>query len=141
MFLRVLAEYEKAHGLDHASILNIVSNLGTLYAKRGKHEEAEAMYWRALARYEKAFGLDNTSTLNVVCNLGLLYKDPGKQKMAEAMLERAGAGKSQPHYRSSSTSASCPSLIHYFPTRSELMMNLSNREYSTSPCAFFALVS
>jgi tetratricopeptide (TPR) repeat protein len=49
-----LQGYEKAWGPDHASTLDMVNNLGLLYADQGKLDEAEKMYQQALQGYEKA---------------------------------------------------------------------------------------
>ncbi|KAI0107085.1 hypothetical protein GGR51DRAFT_517343 [Nemania sp. FL0031] len=69
------------------------NNLGSLYADRGKMEEAEAMYIRALRGYEKAWGPEHTLTLSTVNNLGNLYSNQGKLEEAEAMYIRALRGK------------------------------------------------
>jgi tetratricopeptide (TPR) repeat protein len=78
MYVRALAEYEKALGPDHTSTLLTVNNLSLLYGDQGKLAEAEQMYVRALAGREKALGPDHTSTLSTVNNLGSLYRDQGK---------------------------------------------------------------
>ncbi|SLM38811.1 nb-arc and tpr domain protein [Lasallia pustulata] len=48
MYRRALEGYEKAWGPEHTSTLDVVNNLGLLYAGQGKMAEAEAMYRRAL---------------------------------------------------------------------------------------------
>ena len=50
-------------------------NLGTLYRKQGKLDQAEKMYQRALARNETTLGADHTSTLRT---LRVLYQGQGK---------------------------------------------------------------
>jgi len=92
MFLRALQGYEKAWGQDHTSTLNTVNNLGLLYAKLGRLDEAEKMYLRALQGYEKAWGRDHTSTLRTVHNLGILYADLRRLNEAEKMYLRALQG-------------------------------------------------
>jgi hypothetical protein len=47
MYERALIKLEKAWGPDHTSILDIVNNLGLLYADQGKLDEAE----RIMSRY------------------------------------------------------------------------------------------
>jgi pentatricopeptide repeat protein len=51
--------------------LKTVNNLGNLYVRQGRLEEAEAMYQRALQGKERALGRDHTSTLDTVNNLGV----------------------------------------------------------------------
>ncbi|KAK5093562.1 hypothetical protein LTS08_008886 [Lithohypha guttulata] len=74
MFIRALAGYEAAPGLDHTSTLSTVNKLGNLYRDQGKLEQAEQMYQRALTGYEAALGSDHTRTLSIVNKLGNLYK-------------------------------------------------------------------
>jgi hypothetical protein len=61
--------YEKAWGPEHTSTLDMVNNLGNLYADQGKIVEAEEMYVRALRGYEKAFGTDHPRTQIIARNL------------------------------------------------------------------------
>ena len=56
MYQRALEGNEKALGLEHPSTLDIVKNLGLLYANWGKLDEAEVMYQRALKEYKTAPG-------------------------------------------------------------------------------------
>jgi Tfp pilus assembly protein PilF len=56
MYLRALQRFEKAWVAEHTSTLDMVNNLGLLYADQGKMAEAEAMYLRALQGKEKAWG-------------------------------------------------------------------------------------
>ena len=44
MYQEALQGMEKACGPDHVSALQMVNNLGNLYANQGKLEEAEKMY-------------------------------------------------------------------------------------------------
>jgi tetratricopeptide (TPR) repeat protein len=64
--------------LEHTLTLNIVNNLGLLYADQGKLDQAETMYERALAGKEQMLGPEHTLTLSTVNNLGALYADQGK---------------------------------------------------------------
>lgn len=73
--------------------LNIINNLGNLYADQGKMGKAEAMYLRALESYENVWGQEHMSTLNTINNLGNLYADQGKMEEAEAMFWRALKGE------------------------------------------------
>ncbi|KAF2798616.1 hypothetical protein K505DRAFT_200095, partial [Melanomma pulvis-pyrius CBS 109.77] len=71
MYQRALEEKEKALGWDHTSTLDIVNNLGSLYAPQGKLDDAAKTYQQALQGYEKAVGRDHTLTLTTVNNLGV----------------------------------------------------------------------
>ncbi|KAL2144479.1 hypothetical protein VTI28DRAFT_9054 [Corynascus sepedonium] len=57
MYKRPLKGKEKAGGPEHALMLGITNNLGTL-AYQGRYEEAEVMYERVLEDHEKALGED-----------------------------------------------------------------------------------
>ena len=84
--------YEKALGQDYTSTLDIVNNLGVLYADKGKLSEAEKMYQRVLEEKGKVLGLDHTSTLDTVQHLGILYKSQSKLGEAEKMYQRVLEG-------------------------------------------------
>jgi tetratricopeptide (TPR) repeat protein len=82
LFLQALYGRERVSGPDHASTLDTVNCLGTLYANQGKTAAAEEMYQRALVGKERTLGPGHTSTLATVNNLGILYM--GQERMAEA---------------------------------------------------------
>jgi len=67
-------------------------NLGDMFSKVGRLDEAKTMYQRALQGYEKALGPNHTSTLNTVNDLGLLYADLGRLEEAKKMYQRALQG-------------------------------------------------
>ena len=75
MYEWALEGKEKAWGPEHTFILDIVNNLGLLYANQGKMAKAEKMYEWALEGKKKAWGPEHTSTLETVNNLGNLYKN------------------------------------------------------------------
>jgi tetratricopeptide (TPR) repeat protein len=83
-------------GAEHTSTLDIVNNLGILYADQGKLALAEQMYERALRGYEKALGADNITTyipaLNTLCSLGSLFKLQADFTKARIMYSKALAG-------------------------------------------------
>ncbi|KGO45651.1 Tetratricopeptide-like helical [Penicillium expansum] len=93
IYQRALAGSEKELGPGHISILNTVSNLGVLYWKQGKLDQAETMCQRALAGSEKELGPDHILTLGTIHSLGVLYWKQGKLDQAETMYQRALAGK------------------------------------------------
>ena len=74
MYNRALAGKEKTLGANHISTLETVHNLGDLYAKQGRLEDAERMFDRALAGREKALGRVHTSTLETVHSLRNVYE-------------------------------------------------------------------
>jgi len=74
MYQRALQGYEKALGPDHTSTLNVVNNLGLLYADQGKLDEAEKMYQRALKSYKKTCNLKHTSARNALGGLYEIYR-------------------------------------------------------------------
>jgi tetratricopeptide (TPR) repeat protein len=96
MYQRALQGKEKVWGPDHTSILDTVNNLGSLYADRGKLDEAEKMYQQALQGYEKALGPENAATyrpaLNTMWNLGHLFDTQGYLDKAKKMYSRALTG-------------------------------------------------
>ncbi|TEY63628.1 hypothetical protein BOTCAL_0153g00160 [Botryotinia calthae] len=92
MYQRVLQGYEKAWGLEDASTLGTVNNLGIIYKKQGKMTESEEMFQRALKGKEKLWGPEHISTLNTVNNLGFLYLNQGKMIESEEMFQRALEG-------------------------------------------------
>ena len=92
MYSRALQVHEKALGANQTSTLDIINNLGNLYADQGKLGEAEAMYSRALKGKEKALGADRTLMFNIVNNLGNLFLNQGKLAEAEAMYSRTLQG-------------------------------------------------
>ncbi|KAF2266262.1 hypothetical protein CC78DRAFT_578287 [Lojkania enalia] len=62
MYRQALQGFEKAWGPEHTSTLDIVNNLGLLYANLGRLNKVEKMYQRALQGYEKAITPENLST-------------------------------------------------------------------------------
>lgn len=83
MYIRPLAQREKARGAGHTSTLDTANSLGIIYCKEGKLDEAEQMYLRAPSEREKALGADHLCTLETVGNLGILYCYQGKLDKSE----------------------------------------------------------
>jgi len=71
-------------------------NLGLLYVKQGKLEEAEKMYQRALQGYENALGRKQLNhylpALNTMENYSILLADTGSLDRAEEFLTQALSG-------------------------------------------------
>ncbi|CRG89852.1 hypothetical protein PISL3812_06891 [Talaromyces islandicus] len=72
-YLRGLKAKEKAWGPENITTLDIVNNLGKLYAQQGKFVEAEKMYVRALSGFEKALRTSHDTTLEVSIDLQELH--------------------------------------------------------------------
>ena len=87
MYDQALEGYEKVLGPEHTSTLDIVHNLGFLYAARGQLNDAEAMLNRALGGREKALGSGHMSKLSTVHCLGLPHIDQGRLNDAETMYD------------------------------------------------------
>ncbi|KAH7006417.1 hypothetical protein EDB82DRAFT_573172 [Fusarium venenatum] len=69
-----------------------VNQLGGLYIRQGRLNEAEIMCQRALQGKEKAFGPYHQSMVNTLYNLGLIYMQQGRLDEAETMCKRALEG-------------------------------------------------
>ena len=63
-------------------------NLGGLYEKQERLDEAEAMFLRALHGHEKVLRLDHPCTLRTVHNLGIVYKRMGRKEEVQQLYAR-----------------------------------------------------
>jgi tetratricopeptide (TPR) repeat protein len=70
LYVRALANTEKALGPDHPDVGIRLNNLAGMYVNQGRYDEAEPLFKRALAITEKALGADHP---NVGLNLAVLY--------------------------------------------------------------------
>lgn len=68
MYLRALAEYEKARRSQHTSKDDTISNLGLFYSNQSKGKQL-----RALAGKKKAWGAKHKQPLDIRCNIALVY--------------------------------------------------------------------
>ena len=66
--------YEETLGPKHASTLSTVGNLGNLYLKQGKMEQAEQFYMRALRGYESTLGLHHLKKFEVEQDLARVQR-------------------------------------------------------------------
>jgi tetratricopeptide (TPR) repeat protein len=89
LYVYALHGYEKIYGPEHKRTLATVANLGTIYRKLGRLEDAKQMLQRALDGSEKILGPEHIDTLGTVNNLGLVYRVLGRLEDAEQMLQRA----------------------------------------------------
>lgn len=68
MYLRALAEYEKARRSEHISKDDTISNLGLFYSNQSKRKQL-----RILAGKKKAWGAERKQPLDIRYNIALLY--------------------------------------------------------------------
>jgi tetratricopeptide (TPR) repeat protein len=66
-----------------------LSNLGVLYFKLNRCEEAEPLFQRALAMLEKTYGNENVPVAIGLTNLAAIYSHLGDYPRAESMFRRA----------------------------------------------------
>ncbi len=89
---RVLRSFEAIHG-PYARVTNSTAdNLGLMYAKLGRLEEAELMWKRAFEGHTERRGPADELTLAAANNLGLLYKMLGRRDEAQEWLRRSLTG-------------------------------------------------
>jgi Tetratricopeptide repeat. len=74
---------ERLLRLAHLSTYTTVNNLGLLYSKKGKYEQAEGCYKRCLENLERLLGVDHPDTLTAVNNLAVLFQDKGDFEQAK----------------------------------------------------------
>jgi tetratricopeptide (TPR) repeat protein len=67
-------------------------NLGNIYKRTNRVDEAEAMFKRALRGYETVLGPTNPASLDVTYSLGVLYCEQARTAEAEQMLLAAIQG-------------------------------------------------
>lgn len=75
--------------MDKLEVARTASNLGTLYRRDGRVEDAEKMYQRALDLVTNVRGLDDPATATCLHNLGELYEYEHRYADAELALESA----------------------------------------------------
>ena len=78
--------------LDMGTLLDMVSNVGSICYLQCKFDEAEEMLLEALNGYEELFGPKHQSTLQALSHLGRLYTDKDLHDKGEEMLNRAMEG-------------------------------------------------
>ncbi|KAL4862504.1 hypothetical protein BDV12DRAFT_190383 [Aspergillus spectabilis] len=87
--LKIRVEYlageTNIHGPEHPNTLTSFSQLGSVLARQGKYEEAEAMHRRALGGREKVLGVEHPDTLTSKANIASTYRSQGRLKEAEEL--------------------------------------------------------
>ncbi|KZP10487.1 TPR-like protein [Athelia psychrophila] len=85
----------KHAGRPTPELLSMNAHVAWYFFRRGRYDEAEALYQKALAGQEEQLGSDHTSTLGTANNLAALYWLQGKYAEAEALYRRALSGQEQ----------------------------------------------
>jgi len=79
---------QRTLGSDHASTLETMSNLGSLYYAANRYEEAEKVYKSAFdISSQSASVLDKADNLKFMNNLAMVYKAQGKYKLSEPLFK------------------------------------------------------
>jgi tetratricopeptide (TPR) repeat protein len=79
-------------GPEHLNVADGLSNLGSLYRREGKFEEAKPLYQWALSIWEKSLGPEHPSLATGLHGLALVYHDQANYEESEPLLERASHG-------------------------------------------------
>ncbi len=91
-YLRAIAGLTKILEAEHPFTLNALNNLGLLYARGGRTQDAKAFCCFALAGFELSFGPTHHLTLNIVHNIGTLCREQRDYDASAAMYQRALEG-------------------------------------------------
>ncbi|MFQ5540300.1 MAG: tetratricopeptide repeat protein [Candidatus Binatia bacterium] len=102
LYLRSLAIWKKALGLDHPSVAIGLNNLALLYTAQGKYAEAESLYLRSQAIWEKALGPDHLYVATNLENYASLLRKMNREAEAAKMETRAKAIRTK-HARENAT--------------------------------------
>jgi hypothetical protein len=86
---RVLAENERALGMDNPGIWLLEEALAEELAKTGAYDKALPHFERALASHEASVGPDHPDIANILTNLGACYSHAGDAARARAAYDRA----------------------------------------------------
>ncbi len=71
---------------EHSDILESVDDLGLLYVKLGRYQEAETLLLEAVEGTRRVFGPDHPHTLESKNDLAVLYKEQARYDEAESLL-------------------------------------------------------
>jgi tetratricopeptide (TPR) repeat protein/predicted Ser/Thr protein kinase len=86
-FERALAIHEAA-APDSLLVSAVVTNIGTVHTRQGRHELAAAAYQRALAIVERSFGPEHPDVAHALLNLAETLVSQGKLAEAHAAMAR-----------------------------------------------------
>ena len=88
MYEKALSIKLKKLGDDYPNVAATYCNMGVVYEKQGKNDEALAMYEGSVDLYEE-IGDDHPHVATTYNNMGLVYKNQGKYNEALAMYEKS----------------------------------------------------
>ena len=89
----LVADFERALGLDHPDTLTARDNLAAAYVAAGRAAEAIPLYEGTLAICERLWGADHPRTLNSRGSLAAAYGNAGRVSEAIPLLELTLAGR------------------------------------------------
>ena len=89
----LVADFERALGLDHPDTLTARDNLAAAYVAAGRAAEAIPLYEGTLAICERLWGADHPRTLNSRGSLAAAYGNAGRVSEAIPLLEQTLAGR------------------------------------------------
>jgi len=82
--------YTRVYGHDdHADVARVLTELGALYRRRGRFDEAQTNLQSALDIYTRVHGHDDTAVAWVLTELGALYRRRGQLDLAQTNLQSA----------------------------------------------------
>jgi CHAT domain-containing protein/Flp pilus assembly protein TadD len=80
---KAIAIIKQINGEDTIEVVDLVSELGSIYDDKKDVKKAEEYYLKALELYQKAFGKDHPFVATTLGNLGVLYYGSGNYEKAE----------------------------------------------------------
>lgn len=86
-FEKCIAACEAAHGAEHPTVAERLSDFAILYRRTKRYEEAEKLLRRALAIQEKTIGIDTAGFLSTVHRLGSVLADENKYAEADKLYQ------------------------------------------------------
>ena len=122
MYKQALRGYKEALGPSHSSTLQTLSNLGLLYMKQGRLDEADQMYEQALRGYEALSSVyiqQSLPALNTLENMGDLYARQAEVAKAQAMYAKALSGLTSTLGQSSERCMSLAAKMEALPPASQ----------------------
>ena len=89
MLKQALVIGEKAKGPEHMIVALLTSDLGELFSKQKKYDEAEAFYKRSLIVFEKNLGPESPAVARTLENYAVVLKKMDRKGEAAEMETRA----------------------------------------------------
>jgi serine/threonine protein kinase/tetratricopeptide (TPR) repeat protein len=88
-FESAIDRYAVDPGREHPATAKAIGNLGELYRKQGRFEDAEPLLLEALELKRRLLAENDVSLAIAINNLGLMYRDWGRPENAEPLLDEA----------------------------------------------------